>query len=308
MNPKKWVSHKWGVTAKLVALFVIFGIVPMMAIWIVAYIATGSSIENNGKAQLLDTAEQLADKIDRNLFERYGDVQAFAMNEMIRRTSRWYDVSPNNPISKSLDGYVKTYGIYSLMIIVDLDGNVIAVNQHDAAGNPIKYRFLYQKNYQTAPWFQALKAGKSTTKTPFTASGNDVSTGTFIEDLHVDPDVKEAYPGGDGLTLSFSAPVFGKNGAVIAYWSNRTDFAVVENMFKSTYQELKRAGLTSAEMTLLDKDGRIIVDYDPMKHGTEDIIHDLDKVIMKLNLSENGVEAAAKGSGRGIRISGFLSP
>ena len=105
---------------------------------------------------------------------------------------------------------------------------------------------------------------------PFTASGNDISTGTFIEDLHVDEHVKAAYPGDDGLTLGFSAPVY-QSGEVIGYWTNRAKFSLVEEIVQQTYQEFTRSGMAGAELTLLDSQGRVLVDYDPSQQGTQDV-------------------------------------
>jgi methyl-accepting chemotaxis protein len=139
---------------------------------------------------------------------------------------------------------------------------------------------------------------------PFTAPGNDVSTGTFIEDVHVDPEVKAAYPDDAGLTLGFSAPVY-EYGKVVAYWSNRTKFSLVEEVLRSTYAELKAQGYPGTELTLLGSQGHILVDYDPTRTGSEDVVHDFD-VLMQLNLAEKGMyaaqEAMAGRDGYGISL------
>lgn len=289
---KEFFTH-WSVATKQVALFCLFGLIPMLGIGFIAINAAGD-LEDKAGQRFQETAVSLADKIDRSLFERYGDAQVFGLNEGLQRVARWYDPTSDNAISTLMDGYVAKYGIYSLTILVDTSGDVVAVNQHDAQGNPINYDFIFKKNYKDAPWFQALVAQEYTTSMPFTAEGNDVSTGTFIEDLHVDPDVKEAYPGNDGLTIAFSAPVYNDIGEVIAYWSNRTKFSLVEEMFTQAYQGLKEAGFPGSELTLLDGEGRIIIDYDPTKHGTEDVVHDMEQVILQLNLAEKGVAVAQK--------------
>ena len=238
------------------------------------------------------TASGIADKIDRNLFERYGDVQAFTLNGTIQERDQWYEEGrEKNAIAGAMNQYVGTYGIYYLTIFVDLQGTVVAVNDKDASGNSINTAFLYGKNFSKAPWFKALQTDQFTTKMPFTAAGNDVSSGTFIEDLHIDSDVKASYPGDDGLTISFSAPVY-QDGKKIGYWTNRTKFSLVEEVFASSYQALKADGYPGAELTLLDSMGRIIVDYDPVKHGKEEVVHDLDNVLMKVNLAEKGVATA----------------
>jgi len=279
-----------GLTAKLVLLFCIFGMIPMAIVGYIAYNASTNMEENVGR-RFQTVTGNIADKIDRNLFERYGDVQAFGFNDVVLKESDWYDQSEDNTITQAMNRYVKAYGIYALTILTDTDGKVIAVNSKDAAGQPVNSQFIFGNNYSHAPWFKALKANHYTTKMPFTAQENLGSTGTFIEDVHVDSDVKQAYPGNDGLTLGFSAPVYDPQGTVIAYWSNRAKFSLVEDIFVDTYQGLKTAGYPGAELTLLDGAGHVIVDYDPRTHGTETVPHDFS-VLMKLNLAEKGVEAA----------------
>ena len=43
--------------------------------------------------------------------------------------------------------------------ILDLQGKVIAVNDHDAAGKPVDTSFIYQKNFKDAVWFKESLAG-----------------------------------------------------------------------------------------------------------------------------------------------------
>ena len=286
-----FLHEKLSLTSKLVVLLLVFAAVPMGAVAYIGFNAAHGMEDRVGK-RFQVIAQNMADKIDRNLFERYGDVQAFGYNDVVARLTHWGDPSENNAITQAMNKYVAAYGIYYLTLLVDTKGQVIAVNSRDGAGNPIDTAGLYEKNYSHAPWFKALASNSFTTEMPFTAKGNDLSTGTFIEDLHVDSDVKQAYPGDDGLTLGFSAPVYNEEGLVIAYWSNRTKFSLVEEIFQQTYQDLKAAGFPGAELTLLDGTGRIFLDYDPMRQGSEEVTHDFQNVIMKLNLVEQGVTAA----------------
>ena len=280
-----------GLTSKLVILLVVFASIPMAIVAFIGFTAAKGMEEGVAK-HFQVTAETIGDKIDRNLFGRYGDVQAFATNRIVYERYHWYTPGErNNEIARAMNDYVKTYGIYFLTIFVDKDGDVIAVNSRDAQGNPIPTEALYQRNYKDTAWFQALSSEQYTTSMPFTAPGNDRSTGTYIEDLHVDEDVTQVYPGDDGLTISFSAPVY-QDGEVIGYWSNRAKFSLVEEIFQQTYQSLKQAGFPSAELTLLDGKGRVIVDYDPQHQGTDSVVHDFQQVLMTLNLVDKGVSVA----------------
>ena len=80
---------------------------------------------------------------------------------------------------------------------------------------------------------------------------------------------------------------------MVAYWSNRAQFSVVEDIFVDAYRGLKGAGYPGAELTLLDGKGRVLVDYDPVTTGTEKLVRNFN-VLMKLNLVEKGVDAAVK--------------
>ena len=277
-------------TVKLVVLFLAFGAIPMAILGAIAYQATGL-LEERNMVRFEHIATAIADKIDHNLFERYGDVKAFALNQAVHNYDEWgMPGELGNSIVRAMNSYVDTYDIYYLTLLVDTNGRVVAVNSRDAEGKPINTDSLYKKNYRQTPWFQALQAGQFTTRQPFTSPGNDVLTGTFIEDVHIDPDVKAAYPDDDGVTLGFSAPVY-KDGKVIAYWSNRLKFSLVEELLQSTYADLKAQGLASAVLTLLDGQGRVLVQYDPSSTGTEAVVYNFD-VLMQFNLAEAGVRGA----------------
>jgi methyl-accepting chemotaxis protein len=284
------ILAQWGITAKLVALFVLFGFVPMAVVGLIAYNAS-LTIEGTAGTRFQNVAEGVADKIDRNLFERYGDVQAFGINQVIDQKASWYrSEEQNNPTIEVMNQYVDTYDLYYLTMLVDLEGRVIAVNSKDADGKSVQSQALYRKNYRETAWFRALKAQQFTTTMPFAAPGNVTMTGTYIEDLHVDPDVKTVYPEDDGLTLGFSAPVY-RDGKVVAYWTNRAKFSIVEDMLRMTQQEMKAAGFPSASVVLLDKDGKILADYDPAEASTDKIRHDFT-MLMSTNLADHGLTAA----------------
>jgi methyl-accepting chemotaxis protein len=279
----------WSIATKLVVLFAIFGIVPMAAVGYLGSSATGE-MEKAAGQRVQVVAENIADKIDRNLSERYGDAQIFGLNKIVGERYHWYS-KDNNAIAHAMNQYMAASGIYYLTILVDPVGDVMAVNSKDAKGNPIDTTPLYSKKYADAPWFKALQGKQYSTKQPFTAPGNDAVTGTFIEDLHVDEDVKAVYPGDEGLTLGFSAPVY-VDGDLIGYWTNRVKFSLVEEIVKTAYQELKSSGFPGSEITLLGDKGQVIVDYDPSTLGKEDLNHDMENTLFKLNLVEKEVNAA----------------
>jgi len=283
-----------SLATRIVILCLIFGTLPMLVFSMIGFVALQNAVHEASRI-VENESINLADKIDRNLFERYGDVQAFGLNTVItQERDRWYRTD-GNPISEAMNRYVATYGIYSLTILVDPQGKVIAANSKDATGAPVNTAFLYSENFSTAPWFQACMQGRFTTSMPFSAAANTRATGTYIEDVHVDDLVRRVYPGDDGLTIGFSAPVNDASGKLIAVWTNRAMFSLVEEIVLDSYSALKEADLTKAEITILDGTGNIIVDHDPAIHGGQNIIRrDLQTVLFKLNLAEKGVEPARR--------------
>ncbi|MFK7986600.1 MAG: methyl-accepting chemotaxis protein [Sandaracinaceae bacterium] len=213
-------------------------------------------LEQQAGAQYQAIASVVADRVDRNLFERYGDVQAFALNQVVQDRESWYQ--PSSPIVTAMNQYVATYGIYDLTLLVDTDGRVIAVNDRNAAGAAVDTAQMYRRSYRDTDWFRALASENYTTSTRYSSEENRGSTGTFIEDAHVDPDVQRALGSDAGLTIGFSAPVRGPNGEVIAYWSNRASFSVVNEIVQSTYEEQAAAGLENLELVLVDSRGGVL--------------------------------------------------
>ena len=282
---------KGSIRRSTVLVLLAFGLIPLAVVFTFVTVKSKQLTRPVGDA-LTTSAVNLADKIDRNLYERYGDVQAFTLSEVLSKQEYWYVSDAKNPIVTRMNRLVALYGVYYLTIVVDLEGKVIAVNSQDAQGKDIVTRSLYNKNYKNTEWFRALSVGEFTTRMPFSAPGNDQASGTFIEDVRIDEDVKTAYPGDEGYALGFSAPVY-RNGSVVAYWTNRVKLSLVEDIVAETYRDSSSAGMEGTEITILDGVGRILVDYDPTKTGTVDANRD-PSVIMKLNLAENGVEAAKR--------------
>lgn len=227
------------------------------------------------------------DTIERNLFERYGDVQAFSRNIAIRNQADWYVGSvKENPITRSLNEYIDLYDIYYLSFVVDLNGRVIAVNSLDSDAKPIDTKYLYDKNFADAAWFKDALAGK------FLSSADGTLSGTVVEDFHINADVSKIYMN-DGYSLGFSAPVKDANGTVIAVWKNVAKFSLVEQVYSQLYTLLNTSGIHSGELTLLDKAGNILIDYDPSRTGSQNVVHD-PSIIGQFNLVQKGVEAAKR--------------
>jgi len=274
-----------SVSVKLALLLLLFTLIPVLALGVSLWNATKEQEEQNLRTFSI-FAEQIADAIDRNLFERYGDVQAFGLNRILDSVD-----SDPGAVRDAMNGYVEKYGLYPLMLFAGPDGTVLATNSHSATGAPIASESLIGSDVSGETWFQRASSGDFTTRQPFTASGNDQSTGTVIIDLYIDERVKVLYPEHSGAVIGFAAPVK-RNGEVIGYWYNMADLATVEEIFEATYQRMKDLGFGSTELTLLDSTGTIIIDFDPSHTDTDEVLK--TESFMSLNLVDAGIEAAVE--------------
>jgi methyl-accepting chemotaxis protein len=272
-----------GKKLTLACMFLAF--VPLIVVGAVTW-TTATKMEKASAEEYQNIATTIADKIDRCMFERYGDVQAFGVNQVVQDKGLWYKQGSESPIVKAMDKYVELYGIYYFTLLVDLDGKLAAVNSRDAKNKPIDTATLYQRDYSKEPWFVEAKAGK------FYTAKDSPLTGTVLQDVYVDEDVRKVYMD-EGLSIGFAAPVFNPQGEVIAIWKNVAQFGVVEEIVYSAYKDLKVLGLDSAVLTILDPKGNVLVDCDPQGRGTEDVVRDM-KIVGKLNLVDANVEAARR--------------
>jgi len=284
---------KISLKSKLIIAFSLVGLVPAVMLAINAYVMSRSA-EEAIMHKTESAAIEIADKVDRNLFERYGDVQAFGFNTAVLDSNSWYKFAPEeSPIVQAMNNYVVAYGMYYLTLLVDLQGRVIAVNTVGRDGKTIDTSSLRDKNFANVAWFKDAMAGSF-----YTAEG--ALSGTVVEDVYVDPSVVAVY-GDEGLTMGFSAPVKDPQGNVIAVWKNFARFDLVEAVISDSYKNLEDQGYRSFELTLLGKQGQVLVEYDPAAVGAKEIRRDMN-VILKKNLVAEGLPVAKRAVGGGSGV------
>jgi methyl-accepting chemotaxis protein len=91
---------------------------------------------------------------------------------------------------------------------------------------------------------------------------------------------------------SFSAPIKDEKGNIIGVVTNRAGIRWIEVSILDYYEELKKDGYANSEITMLNKTGQVLVDYDPIANNNkQEAIHD-ENILLKLNLIEEKNEAA----------------
>jgi hypothetical protein len=266
---------------KLITSLLVMGLVPAIALQVNAFFL-GKKMEREISSQARTIAVNLGDVIDRNLFERYGDVQAFGYNAVVHDPANFeLRGKPENPIVDAMNKYVVAYGIYYLTLFVDTKGQVVSVNSVDNTNKPIDTNFIYSKSYAETQWFKDSMNDRF-----YTDEG--MLTGTVLQDFYTDEDAKKIY-GDSGYSIGFAAPVLDGEGKKVGVWYNVARFDLVEAIIKDAYKSLEKQGLHLG-VTLVNNKGVLLTQYDPAHDGSSEFKHDAT-LNGRVNLVENGIKS-----------------
>ena len=280
-----------GITSKLVSILVFFSLIPL-SVQVYSLYETAQVLEEEVGAQYQAVAEGLANTIQQSLEERYIDAQTMSRNRILRDRTLWYQPGNEaNEIVQVLNEYVQTSGAYHLIQVVDREGQLIAVNDRDSQGQPIRTEGLYGESFRSRVWFQALQQNGMDSTSEGPLSQTSAGPRVFVEDVAVDRDVKAIFPNESGLTVGMSVPLY-DGGEVIGYWTQRMKYSLVERIVQQAYQRLKKVGFAGAELTLQNGQGFTILEYAPSVHQNDDVVHDLENILFRTNLAQLGLEAA----------------
>jgi methyl-accepting chemotaxis protein len=270
---------------KLLVLVALIAIIPVSVVVLILQESTKRSAANtldNAMIEIEQNAFALQDRIDRCLFERYGDVQAFALNTAAHVDLANMTNEQRNVLTTTINRYISTYGCYSLSLVVTTDGIISAVNTQNADGKAIPTAPLINQSVADQAWFTKVKAGEYTT-------GEGLLTGTTVEPPNKNPLVTSIYgEKSPNWTMTFSAPIKDSTDKLIGYWHNCFSSDMIEKIVISASHSLVKSGKPTAELTVIDASGRVIIDCDPSVHG-KDLNTDS---LFKLNLKEKNVELA----------------
>ena len=251
----------WQFKSLRTKLIVSFGITVALGLTAVAVLSfrqSRATFRANAEASLSRQAFALADKIDRNLFERYGDVQAFAFHPGAR--------GGQSQIAAAANFFLEAYDLYDLAIVADRDGRIIGANTVDFDGKPVDTRALIGRSVRGEEWFEACVNGK-------------IKKGdSFVSDLREDPLVGETYRN-RGLAMTFAAPVYDEAGNIVRVWSNRASWERITRQITREHLAAAGAEKSSLKVQIISKSGLLLEDAD-------------DHKILKSNLAEQGSPAA----------------
>ncbi len=171
---------------------------------------------------------------------------AYAGDPLFRHHEHWYRPWQDNAIVALMDRTVANVDGLLLTQLVDLDGQLVAINAHDAAEQPLATQSLYIDDYRQRPWFLALAAAGAKAQ-------------PRIDGPDDDPDLLRVYPEEEGC-LRVTVPVFAGR-RLVALLSHCLRFAPLAARVEAA------AGEPGAEagsaVALLDGEGRLLAGGEP---------------------------------------------
>ncbi|HEX3033045.1 MAG TPA: methyl-accepting chemotaxis protein [Bacillota bacterium] len=216
------------------------------------YVFSARQLEQTVGDTIARSTGEIADKIDRNLFERYGDAQAFSFNKFPDAAH----LKVNTDFMNNMMGYYAP--IYQLMIMTDATGKVVAVNTVDKGGKALQSSYLLGKNFSETDWFKKAISG-------------EIKPGqTLVEDPLLDEDVRQIYPESSGIAMNFTSPILDAGGKIVGVWTNRMDVSNIEQIVSDSLKKERDRGLTLSGVSLLTPGGQLL--YPGQKSGITDAI------------------------------------
>lgn len=209
----------------------------------------GQDIADDAGLFFATEATEILEKADRNLFERYGDVQVFAYHPAARGTTE--------QVSAAADFYCRAYGFYDLLMVTDRDGKIVGTNTVDSSGTPLaNAATLVGGSVSDQGWFQEIASGKI-------AAGK-----TLFEDVTIDPFASKLY-GRPTPALRFAAAIRDESGAFVGCWMNcASPERVLSELARESERALAESGFASARCILLTSDGAVLDAKDRKIVGT----------------------------------------
>ena len=157
-KPSKLKGFSLRTKATLLAITI--GVLPAAAIGATAYYAADQTLTKQISQEQQSRAGALEDRVNRYMFERYGNIQGLA-NLPILRNPKVQAVTTLQEKEDTLTRYASISGMYDSIASLDLNGNVLVQSKGKILGN-LKDRAYFQEVLKTKrPFISQPEISKS---------------------------------------------------------------------------------------------------------------------------------------------------
>ncbi len=140
-----------SIYVKLIIYFLAVALLPTLVLSAVAFRQINQVIKTNSRNVLLTSAAEAADDVGRELRRHVAEVQAWARLPESVESLRGGDRGEAN---KLFDRLVTTLGSYDLLLLLDRNRNVVAVNSVSSAGAELRDETLFSESWPESDWLR----------------------------------------------------------------------------------------------------------------------------------------------------------
>ncbi len=220
-------------SGRVVPLMLLLSFAIAVGMGLYALVSLRAALVREMGANLAGAAGQVADTLDRILFERFGDIQVFANDRILIEGDR-------EQRSKRLQEYMKLYWYYSWIGITDATGRIVVagtgLDTHNNAGGETGRSAESDQGVDQPDWFKTVR-----------------QTGrVYLQGAQRSPE------SGGSVAVGFSAPIYGPQGDFRGVVTSRVSLeklrAILQQDGKLGYDE------EGYDWLLLDRQGTVIIE------------------------------------------------
>jgi methyl-accepting chemotaxis protein len=201
------VSFKTKATLVAIAL----GVLPIAAIGTLNYIQISSINQQQTAKTELERATLVADKLNRFIFERNGDVATLSSLPVFA-DPQIAKIATSQTRSALLDRYAQSYGVYDSIAAFDLNGQPIAQTKGSPLGNHLDRGYFKE----------VLKTGKTVISAPELSK----STGKYV--IHFAAPIKDLATGSLIGVMRTRAPIDRIESVIKSFANNSQDYHILD--------------------------------------------------------------------------------
>jgi methyl-accepting chemotaxis protein PixJ len=175
----KWNRLSFKTKATLIAIAL--GLGPIAAIGTLSYLQISTSLHDQTYQSQKVRAASIADKLNRFIFERNGDVETLAAQPIFADPKVAAFVPMTDKV-KVLEQYVTSYQVYDSIAVFDLKGNPLVESKAASLGNHLDRQYFQDvlKTGKTVISDPALSKSTGKMVIHFAAPIKDITTGQII--------------------------------------------------------------------------------------------------------------------------------
>ena len=261
------------------------GTLPLLIMGGLSNVKSRKALSDASGKQLTLFAGATTDKIDRLFFERQKDIHAFINKQAAK------EGTPAE-IEEVINDSMRFYGVYDLMLVVDLEGRILSANTVTFDGKPFNSSSLIGRSVKGEEWFEKCVSGKINPNENYVS---DVSADKMIAELTKTP----------GVSLNMSAPILDKNGKIVRVWSNRISWErTVGEILNVAKDEAKKLGMT-LDVEFLSKSFQVIYDEESSAILHDSLADSGKKYISELKADRSGYSVETSYTTKEPALCGF---